>query len=330
MCFIMVRRKTDANEELTKSDSNEDISAQIAELRTLMGTIGESVKTVSESVKNLGDSLNQKVDDLTTSTDKLAERVEEVNNSIRSDLEKIESQFDADIAELKHDNHFLKETIGENKKFVEKKCGDVENELLTLHKIVAEQKKKFVSLEKSSHRNQQHGRGWNVEIDGIPANVGDDPKQLEDAVLKICYALNVDIEDYEIDKVHRLPSKQSPKPTIVRFMTRKTVELLHENKRKLKDLGDLDIEIPGLNQDSRIYIRPSLSPYFSNLAYNCRLLKKNNLVTRAKTGNSGKLSVQKIDGSFIKIEHETDLTTNFPAFGFNFDYDRSQVNTGRV
>ena len=142
----------------------------------------------------------------------------------------------------------------------------------------------------------------------------------------------VDIEEYEIDKVHRLPSKQSPKPTIIQFMTRKTVERLHANKTKLKDLNDLDFEIPWLNQESRIYIRPSLSPYFSNLAYNCRLLKKSNLVSRSKTSNSGKLSVQKIDGSFIKIEHETDLTKNFPAFSsrFNFDYDRSQVNTGTV
>ena len=54
----------------------------------------------------------------------------------------------------------------------------------------------------------------------------------------------VDIEEYEIDKVHRLPSKQSPKPTIIQFMTRKTVERLHANKTKLKDLNDLDFEIP--------------------------------------------------------------------------------------
>ena len=323
----MVRKSKDVSDEQNKSDTNEDISDQIAELRTLMATIGDSVKTVSEAVKNLGDSLNKKVDDLTNSTDKLTERVEEVNNSIRSDLEKLETKFDTDIAILKQDNNLVKETVGEHKQFVEEKCGDVDRELLTLHEIIENQKKKFIMLEKSSHRNQQHGRGWNVEIDGIPVNVGDDAIQLQDAVVKICYALNVDIEDYEIDKVHRLPSRQSPKPTIVRFMTRKTVERLHANKSKLKDLDELDLEIPGLNQNSRIYVRPSLSPYFSNLAYNCRLLKKNNLVSKAKTSNSGKLSVQMNDGSVIKIAHESDLTRNFPMFRqFNFDYDRSVSN----
>ena len=48
----MVRKSKDVSDEQNKSDTNEDISDQIAELRTLMGTIGDSVKTVSEAVKN--------------------------------------------------------------------------------------------------------------------------------------------------------------------------------------------------------------------------------------------------------------------------------------
>ena len=45
--------------------------------------------------------------------------------------------------------------------------------------------KKIVSLETSVFDNMRHGRRRNLEIDGIPANIGEDGKQLEIAALKL-------------------------------------------------------------------------------------------------------------------------------------------------
>ena len=81
------------------------------------------------------------------------------------------------------------------------------------------------------HSNKQHSREWNVEIDGIPSNVGDDPDQLKEAVYELCHSLNVDIEEYEIETAHRLQSKVSPKPVIVRFFTRDTTIPTHEQEK---------------------------------------------------------------------------------------------------
>ena len=166
-----------------------------------------------------------------------------------------------------------------------------------------------------------------MELDGIPANVGDDPEQLKEAVLKVFNAINVEVEDYEIDTVHRLPSRTSPKPVIVRSVSRETVRALHRNKNKLRYLSDLRIDITGLNDNSRIFIRPSLSPYMNNLSYNCRQLKRAKLIQKLTTGDDGRLTVQKLDGSYLKVVHELDLTSNFPTFaGFSFDFDRRSLN----
>ena len=181
--------------------------------------------------------------------------------------------------------------------------------------------KRIVSLEKSCHSSQQHQRGWNLDIDGIPKNIGDDPVQLETAIIEICRGINVDINQNSIDTVHRLPSSRGEAKTVImRLRSRKDVRLIHQNKSKLKDLPGLNINVAGLTGESRIYIRPSLCPYYNKLAYNCRVLKRNGMIERVHTANDGKLSVKCLDGSFLKVTHETDLLDKFPRFErFNFD-----------
>ena len=278
-----------------------------------------------EEVETLGTTLNSKIDDLTESTGKLTTRVEQVNTDIRNDLQQIETKFDGQFEQLVKEDAAIRKDIIDNKAEINLKTDALARELEESYKVLAIERAKFTALEKSSQTNIQHSREWNVEIDGIPEEVGDDADDLEEAVLKLCKALNVDIEHFEIDTVHRLPSRNSPKPVIVRFMTRKTVRALHYNKNKLKYLNDLDIDIAGLDDDSRIYIRPSLSPYFNNLSFNCRVLKRNRLIRREKVSGKGKLSVELMDGNILKVMHSSDLTKNFPLFDkFKFEYDRLQ------
>ena len=146
------------------------------------------------------------------------------------------------------------------------------------------------------------------------------PYQLEKSVIEICNKINVPVTEYHIDTVHRLPSERSPKTTIVRFHSRKVVREIHDNKRKLKDIDELDLDIPGLNPESKIYIRASQSPYTKTLAYNCRLLKRNNLIAQVITGKDGRLTIRTLDGEYVKVGHEEDLTSKFPNFRrFSFD-----------
>ena len=110
------------------------------------------------------------------------------------------------------------------------------------------------------------------------------------------------------------------KPTIVRFHGRKIVDLIHKNKHKLKNLATLNLEIAGLNTDSRIYIHASQCQYQKNLSYNCRLLKRASLISKAAITDDGKTTFLGLDGKWVKVLHESELMDRFPTFqDFTFD-----------
>ena len=287
------------------------------------------------------EKLGEKIDGVKTSTDKLSERIEEVNTKISADVKKLEVKQINDHQNVKVlveavSNHVtdnktsadnevanLKLKFEEQCKRLDKQEQDMANlkkELDGARKTIKAQSTTMIELEKSVHRGLQHGRGWNIEIEGVPVNVGDDPGQLQDAVIRILEGINVHVEPYDIDSVHRLPSnRDGPKPTIVRFISRKTVRLTHQNKYKLKDLQELDIDVPGIGPDSKIYINASQCPYYKTLAFNCRLLKRKGLITSHFTGKDGRISIKTVAGDNIKVTHESDLTQTFPLFQeFNF------------
>ena len=302
----------------------------------MVQTKAEAMTTQMEGLTNaiaeLNKNLTQKIDSHHAD---LGNRIGDVTVQIQT----LEKKFDDDIQALKVANATVSKRIDtlvqnthdrieEVRLETGKRLDDLENDEQYKNAVatIDIQRKKIVSLEKSCHRGLQHGRSYNVEIDGLPVNIGDDPDQLQEAALKLFSAINVEIEDYEIDTIHRLNSKKSPKPTIVRFVSRKTVRALHDNKSKLKYLADLNLDIAGLNDQSKIFIRASQCSYYKNLSYNCRVLKREGLVSRVFTGKDGRVSIKRHDGSHLSVTHELDLTSNFPDFGrFNFGYDEHEV-----
>ena len=283
--------------------------------------------------KNHSD-LSMKIDSLQTTTDNLNLRINEVSKSISADIKNLEDRTFTEIHNLQSHQETLHKQIDANKESTDESLGilksliliqrqDIDRkseELNEAVRLLKTQSDRLTELEKSCHGGSQHNRGWNVEFDGIPVNVGDDPHQLEKSVIEICNKINVPITEYHIDTVHRLPSQRSPKTTIVRFHSRKVVREIHDNKRKLKDIEELDLDIPGLNADSKIYISASQSPYIKTLAYNCRLLKRSNLIAQVITGKDGRLTIRTLDGDYVKVGHEEDLTSKFPDFRrFSFD-----------
>ena len=294
--------------------------ADIKEIKTLLSQL-------SVSVEQNHQTLSEKIDSIDS-------RINEVNDSITTEIKNLEERTFKEIRDLQDAQHGLQRAIAFNKDSADDSFGVLREEIKTQQDVIEKksneltdalskldlQRERIMDLERACHTGQQHNRGWNVEIDGIPTNVGDDPVQLEMAVIHICNQINVGVNRYDIDAVHRLPSKTSPKPTIVRFTTRKIVRDLHDNKKLLRNLADLDLGIPGLNPDSQIFIRASQSPYVKNLAYNCRQLKRKNQIAQVITGKDGRLTIKTLDGDFIKVGHENDLRNRFPDFAdFKFD-----------
>ena len=296
--------------------------------------IKEMLANLSSIMQKNHSDLTTKMDSLQVTTDNLSLRIDEVNVSITAEIRNLEERTFHEIHGLQASQEALHKQVNVNKKENDQNLDLLRSLVQTQRQLLDEksneldetvnrlnvQSQRLSELERSSYSSSQHNRGWNLEFDGIPVNVGDDPIQLEKSVIEICNKINVPINEYAIDTVHRLPSQRSPKSTIVRFISRKIVRDIHDNKRKLKDIADLDLDLPGLGPDTKIFIRASQSPYVKSLAYNCRLLKRSNLIAQVITAKDGRLTIRTLDGDYIKIAHEEDLTSKFPGFGrFSFD-----------
>ena len=177
-------------------------------------------------------------------------------------------------------------------------------------------KRRLAAMEYHCHRSQQNSRKFNLEFDGIPVAAGDDPAKLEDVVMKLVDKMGVPCTSNDIEAVHRLPSKNPDevKGTIVRLHRRKLRDDILKNKLKLKNLKDFNVEIDGLNETTKIYVKPNQCPYYKTLAYNCRVLKRNELISSTSVDDDGSVKIQLLNGKVEKILHENKLRFLFPQF----------------
>ena len=289
--------------------------------------IAAFTSSITKSTKEI---LDKRMDELELS---LNNKLNDLEIKHHEQIKRLEVSFMAELEGVRNSNATLYNQMNADRlKFQDEvdkihgKIFQIENQdselFLKLNKayeMVDNLKNKVHYLEKSSFNNEQHTRKWNIEIDGIPINIGDDQNQLELAVIEILRSINVKCIPADIEAVHRLPSKSPIKPTIVRFNHRKTVDEINLNKHKLKDIVSLNMNINGLNEESRIYINPSLSKYFKNLQFNCRVLKRNGLIKSVKTSNDGTIKIKTLTDEFIKISHESDLIDRFEEFK-NFSF----------
>lgn len=118
----------------------------------------------------------------------------------------------AEINAIKISNTNLTLKVENNRKEIEERVRKVEERLtyrkendvdLTVEIRNAPQKieaqsNKIMLLEKSLHSNLQHDRKWNVEIDGIPTEVGEDHGKLEEVVIQILAAISVPCKPEDI------------------------------------------------------------------------------------------------------------------------------------
>ncbi len=293
---------------------------------------------ISEKIDGINSSLLVEIQDIRTQTQQLGNRIEEVNVAQARSISSIENAINGDINKLKDSTRLISENIVTNREAATAQINSItelfrgQTSRMEAHEIafnangleIQTLKRRLANLEKSSHGGLQHTRGWNVEIDGIPPEVGDDRPNLETAVIALIKGIDVNIEEKDIEACHRLPSRTEEKSTIVRFHTRKIVHEIHDNKNKLKNLATLNVDIAGLDANSRIFIRASQCPYQKNLAYNCRLLKRANLISQTNVGKDGKTIIKTLGNEYIKILHESELKSRFPDFEgkFKFDGDR--------
>lgn len=315
-------------------DIARDLKEDIQGIKGDIEAVKLDVQAKSEYVESkLSEVIDGVKNQLIESVNKVGGRIEEVNQGLTRDIASLKNSTTDDINKLRASTKFVSDDVKAYKDTTDARIAALEESnrsLLVrldgayeafnananrLHVVET----KLSSLERSSHGGLQHTRGWNIEVDGIPEVIGDERKDLKSAVITLLNGIGVDIGEGNIEAVHRLPSRTAPKPVIVRFYSREFVHEIHEKKKKLKDLSALGIELNGLDANSKIYIRASQCPYHKNLSYNCRLLRRAELISQVIVGKDGKTTIKTLDNKFIKIMHALDLKSNFPNFdGFSF------------
>ena len=293
----MVQTKAELKAQAEAKDNSMEKTLQLIQgsISKLQETLSSKIHAVDNRIASMENKLHEKINGLEARVYGEIEVIKKSNENLVTHVESQHTNF----------NESMKLAVA-----------DFDNKLSYANDTISELKSKVILLERNVHRDYQHGRRANIIIDGIPPNVGDDSDQLEVAAIKILKAINVTCASNDIQAIHRLPSfNQAMKSTIILFDNRKLAEASLLNCRKLKHLKDLKIDISGLNDDSQIFIKPSLCPYYSMLAFNCRVIKREGLISSVRVGDDCTIKIKTLDEKTVKTTHESELVEMFPNFG---------------
>lgn len=168
------------------------------------------------------------------------------NKSLRKDLDEVK-------AGLSMQNTLVEEMKKENKELIAQ-VHDLKNSLqacqvqLKLADIRAER------IEDKADDLEMYTRKSSLEIHGVPDDINED---LDDVVAKVAECIGVEIDEDDIDIVHRLPVKlKGIRPIIVKLKSHKVKSQIYFARRKLRG-ADLGSDL--LNGAKQIYINENLT-----------------------------------------------------------------------
>ena len=127
------------------------------------------------------------------------------------------------VAQLQQDLLAIKDTVIKNL-LDENKC--LKERVRSLEGNYDEHQDYIIDIEKQSQGLEQYTCCNNLEISGIPNNISDEA--LEMKFIEIVEAVNISVNNSEIEACHRPPTNRSnknkPKTVIVKFTNHKFVE----------------------------------------------------------------------------------------------------------
>lgn len=181
----------------------------------------------------------------------------------------------------------------------------VENNVL--HEEIKALRVRVEKTEEIQDDLNQYQRKHNLEVHGIPEKDGED---LETIIEALARELEIeDIEYNDIDIVHRLPSKRSPKPIIVKFKSYDDKKRLYESRFKLRKWSNTEEE--KLNGANKVYINENLTPTRRQLFNTVRQRARQNGWYNVFTID-GKIFLKKVKGQrSARITSEADLEFHY-------------------
>lgn len=201
---------------------------------------------------------------------------------IKESVVKTESKIESiakDIEGLKNENEILK---NENLKL---NVGDLAYQNSVMFKRLNEL--------------EQYTRRENVIISGIPAEKGENVRQI---VKNVAAKLDVEMDDQDISTCHRLSNKKTPN-IVARLNNRdKKAEMIKQSKIK-----QLKAKTLGWQMDHQIFVRNHLTKYTSDLLFEAKRLRDEGCYKFAWENNTNVYIREDESSQAIKIEHHSQL-----------------------
>ena len=228
------------------------------------------------------------------------------------DLTRLQQNITGSLkGEISNGNSSLKDEINNLKDTVIKR---LQEENQNLRQKYNKLEAKIVKLETEQNSLAQNGRRNNIVISGIPDSIDDN--NLENTVISMMSDINVNIEENGMEACHRFGKpdvKSKSKRTVFRFVNRKNCNKNFENKKKLAKLNN---EKHNFREGTKIFVNESLTLMNELIAFNCRKLKRKELIHSCYSKN-GVLNIKVTDKSRpVKIFHMESLLNLFSDFDF--------------
>ena len=178
------------------------------------------------------------------------------------------------------------------------------NDLAIQKTVCGNLEKKVKSLEIQISKDKQYNRRDCIEFSDIPDTINDD--NLEDTMIEACKDINIDVSETDIETCHRLPVRRNAtnvsKRVIVKFVNRKHAESILSKRFTLSST-----DFSRLNINNKVYVNPSLCPYYRYLWGRCKDLQRRKMIHHVFYLGSV-VAIKLTDQSLpLKIYHDSDI-----------------------
>ena len=158
---------------------------------------------------------------------------------------------------------------------------------------------RIVQLERNAVNNAQYHRRESLEINPVPAAIGDDV--LESSVCRALSLTGHEVKPDDLQACHRLKKKDT---VIVKFKCRKQRRSILTNRKNLRNKSD---GLTRLNFSGRLFVSESMCHENHQLSYKCRQLKNAGKIHSTWFWNNS-VGVKLNERSQpMKIHHVTDI-----------------------
>ena len=229
--------------------------------------------------------------------------------SIQESIDNFRNEHKITVDQIQKDLLEIKDTIIQNLLDENKQLKD---RVKALEDQADEHDEQLIEIEKHSHGLEQYTRRNNLEINGIPNDISDE--NLEMKCIEVLHAVDISVDTSEIEACHRLPPRKNDKTktVLLKFTNRKFVDnaCSKDTRNKLKTCNKVDL---GLDENTEVFFNENLSPYFQQLSWMCRVLKRKKRIF-GSWFRDGKLFYRESDNSKPKrVMHWVEIKKKFPG-----------------